>query len=199
MPLAPSAALQITKAGPANAVAGTNIVYTITVTNAGPSDATGVTVADPTPPGLTFVANAGDCTTAFPCNLGTLPAGATRTITATFAIPSGYTTPNPIANTATVSSLTPPVVSTSATTNTPLAAPVTDLHITKTNGVDGVVAGRPTTYTITVTNPLGPSDAIGATVTDTFPADADRRDVDLCRHRGRHLRGHREAATSTRR
>ena len=66
--------------------------------------------------------------------------------------------------------LTPPAVSTSATTNTPLAAPVTDLHITKTNGVDGVVAGLPTTYTITVTNPLGPSDAIGATVTDTFPA-----------------------------
>ena len=169
VPLAPSAALQITKAGPANAVAGTNIVYTITVTNAGPSDAIGVTLADPTPPGLTFVSNAGDCTTAFPCNLGTLPAGATRTITATFAVPSGYTTPNPIANTATVSSLTPPAVSTSATTNTPLAAPVTDLHITKTNGVDGVVAGRPTTYTITVTNPLGPSDAIGATVTDTFP------------------------------
>ena len=99
-----------------------------------------------------------------------MPPGATRTITATFAIPSGYTTPNPIANTATVSSPTPPAISTSATTNTPLAAPVTDLHITKTNGVDGVVAGRPTTYTITVTNPLGPSDAIGATVTDTFPA-----------------------------
>ena len=58
----------------------------------------------------------------------------------------------------------------SATTTTPVAAPVTDLHITKTNGVNGVVAGLPTTYTITVTNPLGPSDAIGATVTDTFPA-----------------------------
>ena len=102
--LTPSADLQITKAGPATAVAGTNVVYTITVTNAGPSDATGVTLTDPTPPGLTFVSNAGDCTTAFPCNLGTVPAGATRTITATFAIPSGYTTPNPIVNTATVSS-----------------------------------------------------------------------------------------------
>ena len=129
----------------------------------------GVTVADPTPPGLTFVSNAGDCTTVFPCNLGALPAGATRTITATFAVPSGYTTPNPIANTATVSSPTPPVVSTSATTNTPVGAPVTDLHITNTNGVNGVVAGLPTTYTITVTNPLGPSDASGATVTDVFP------------------------------
>ena len=168
--LTPSADLQITKEGPATAVAGTNVVYTITVTNAGPSDATGVTLADPTPPGLTFVSNAGDCTTAFPCNLGTLPPAATRTITATFAVPSGYTTPNPIVNTATVTSATPPAISTSATTNTPVAAPVTDLHITKTNGVDGVVAGLPTTYTITVTNPLGPSDASGATVTDTFPA-----------------------------
>jgi uncharacterized repeat protein (TIGR01451 family) len=133
-------------------VAGTNVVYTITVTNAGPSDATGVTLTDPTPPGLTFVSNAGDCTTAFPCNLGTVPAGATRTITATFGIPSGYTTPNPIANTATVSSPTPPTISTSATTNTPVATPLTDLHITKTNGVNGVVAGLPTTYTITLTN-----------------------------------------------
>ena len=169
--LTPSADLQITKAGPANAVAGTNVVYTITVTNAGPSDATGVTLADPTPPGLTFVSNAGDCTTAFPCNLGTLPAAATRTITATFAIPSGYTTPDPIANTATVSSTTPDAAAgnNSATATTSLAAAVTDLHITKTNGVNGVVAGLPTTYTITVTNPLGPSDASGATVTDTFP------------------------------
>ena len=53
--LTPSADLHIAKEGPLNAVAGTNVVYTITVTNAGPSDATGVTLADPTPPGLTFV------------------------------------------------------------------------------------------------------------------------------------------------
>ena len=169
--LTPSADVQVTKSGPATAVAGTNVVYTITVTNAGPSDATGVTLADPTPPGLTFVSNAGDCTTAFPCNLGTLPPAATRTITATFAIPSGYTTPDPIANTATVSSPTPDAAAgnNSATATTSLGTAVTDLHITKTNGVNGVVAGLPTTYTITITNPLGPSDASGATVTDTFP------------------------------
>ena len=126
--LTPSATLQIAKDGPANAVAGTNVVYSITVTNAGPSDATGVTLADPTPPGLTFVSNAGDCTIAFPCDLGTLPPAATRTITATFAVPSGYTTPNPIVNTATVSSATPPAVPQSATTSTPVAAAVTDLQ-----------------------------------------------------------------------
>ncbi len=46
---------------------------------------------------------------------------------------------------------------------------MTDLHLTKTNGVNAVVAGETTTYTITITNPLGPSDASGATVTDAFP------------------------------
>ena len=169
--LTPSADLQITKAGPATAVAGTNIVYAITVTNSGPSDAAGVVVSDATPTGLTFVSNTGGCTTVFPCGLGVVPAGATRTITATFAVPSGYTTPNPIVNTATVTSATPDAATgnNSATTNTPVAAAITDLRITKSNGVNGVIAGQTTTYTITITNPTGPSDATGATVTDTFP------------------------------
>ncbi len=57
--LTPSADLQITKAGPATAVPGTNVVYTITVTNSGPSDAAGVVVGDATPTGLTFVSNTG--------------------------------------------------------------------------------------------------------------------------------------------
>ncbi len=149
--LTPSADLQITKAGPANAVAGTTLVYTITVTNAGPSDATGVTLADPTPvrpdvcrerrelhDGVSLQSRHG------------AHRGDTH-VTATFAIPSGYTTPDPIANTATVSSTTPDAASgnNSATATTSLAAAVTDLHITKTNGVNGVIAGETTTYTIT--------------------------------------------------
>jgi uncharacterized repeat protein (TIGR01451 family) len=48
-------------------VPGTNAVYTITVTNAGPSSADGVVVADAMPAGLLFVSNTGDCVTAFPC------------------------------------------------------------------------------------------------------------------------------------
>ena len=86
----------------------------------------------------------------------------------------------------------------SATTNTPVGAPVTDLHITKTNGVNGVVAGRPTTYTITITNPLGPSDASGATVTDTFPATLTGVTWTCAGTGRRHLRRRRAAATSTR-
>ncbi|MBL8998972.1 MAG: DUF11 domain-containing protein, partial [Gemmatimonadetes bacterium] len=106
-PLTPEADLDISKTGPATAIAGTNVSYTVVVTNAGPSDAVATSVSDPTPTGLTFVSNTGDCVTAYPCALGTLPAGATRTITTTYAIPPAYTTPDPIVNIATVSSATP--------------------------------------------------------------------------------------------
>ena len=169
--LLPSADVQIGKTGPAQATAGTNITYTITVTNAGPSDAASVSVADPTPTGLTFVSNAGDCTTAFPCSLGTIPPGVSRAITSTFAVPAGYTTPDPIVNPATVSSVTPDPApgNNTATAMTAIAAPVMNLGITKTNGASTVVPGTVTTYTITVSN-AGPSNAIGATVIDNLPA-----------------------------
>ncbi|MGG6461835.1 OmpA family protein [Solilutibacter silvestris] len=49
-------------------------------------------------------------------------------------------------------------------TDTDTVTPVADLVVTKTNNVNGVTAGQPTTYTITVTN-NGPS-ASTATVTD---------------------------------
>ena len=108
-PVTPMADLAVTKTLPAplRAVPGTNQVFIVTVTNQGPSNAADVVVTDPTPPGLTFVSNTGACTTPFPCNLGTLAAGASRTITATYFVPPSYRTPDPIVNTATVSSTTP--------------------------------------------------------------------------------------------
>ena len=171
VPLTPAADLQISKAGPASAVAGTNVVYTTVVTNAGPSNAVSVTVADPTPPGLTFVSNAGGCTTVFPCALGTLAPGAVATITTTYAIPSGYVAPDPITNTAVVASATPDpaAANNSSTATTALGDAVTDLRVTKTNGVSSLVPGQTTTYTITLTN-NGPTDAIGARLQDVFPA-----------------------------
>ena len=45
-----------------------------------------------------------------------------------------------------------------------------DLGITKDNGLTAAIPGDPVSYTITVTN-AGPDDAIGARVTDSFPAD----------------------------
>ena len=90
------------------------------MTNGGPSDASGAIVDDPTPPGLTFVSNAGDCMTAFPCALGTIPTGDVRTITSTFNVPLNYLAVNPIVNTASVTSTTsdPVLANNTATTAT---------------------------------------------------------------------------------
>ena len=141
-------------------------------------------VADPTPPGLTFVSNAGDCTTAFPCALGTLPAGATRTITATFAIPPGYTTPDPIANTATVSSPTPDAAAGNNSAPRPrqLGAPVTDLHITKTNGVNGVVRRPDDDLHDHGHEPARAKRRDRRHGHRRLPGGADRRDVDVHGH-----------------
>jgi uncharacterized repeat protein (TIGR01451 family)/fimbrial isopeptide formation D2 family protein len=167
VPIVSSADLGIVKTGPANAIPGTNVVYTLVVTNAGPSDASAVVVSDPTPANLTFVSNAGACATPFPCSLLTLPSGGTRTITTTFAVPAGYTAPSPITNTATVSSATPDP-NPANDTSTALTSVAADLVVTKIVEYP-VTAGAPATYRIVVTN-NGPSVATNVVLTDPLPA-----------------------------
>ncbi|MEO8053919.1 MAG: hypothetical protein ABI768_02120 [Acidobacteriota bacterium] len=170
-----SADLAIVKTGPANAIPGNNVVYTLLVTNNGPSDAAAVVVVDPTPPNLTFVSNAGACVTPFPCALGTVPAGASRTITTTFAIPAGYTTPSPIVNAASVSSATPdPNPANDASTASTSVA--TDLRVVKS-----VLAPTPgysdfIDFVMVVTN-LGPSTATGVILTDPLPTNVTYQTV----------------------
>lgn len=163
-----SADLSITKSGPASLAPGQNIVYTIAVTNSGPSTATGVVVTDPTPSGLTFVSNSGACTSPFPCNLGTLNSGQTATITATFNVPAGYGSSS-IVNTASVSSSVtdsnPPNNSATAVTSTTQQA---DVSITK-SGPTSVTAGQNIVYTIVVSN-AGPLTANNVFVDDPTPA-----------------------------
>src|SRR5262249_40124425 len=121
--MTPSADVRVSLSGPVQATAGTSVTYTITVTNAGPSDAASVTLSDPTPTGLTFVSASGACSGGFPCSLGPIVAGAAaQIITATFAVPAGFTAPDPIVNTATASSTTsdPATGNNSATASTAL-------------------------------------------------------------------------------
>jgi uncharacterized repeat protein (TIGR01451 family)/fimbrial isopeptide formation D2 family protein len=162
-----SADLAVTKAGPATVVSGGNVVYTITIQNNGPSDAAGVMLADPLPPGLSFVSNAGDCTTAFPCSLGTIPAGQTRTITSTLLVPASYSTPEVITNTATVSSTTddPNPGNNVSTTQASAGA---DIIVTKTADNTQPRGGQIVTFTITTRN-AGPNNATGVQVTDQMP------------------------------
>jgi len=102
-----SADLRLELTGPASATPPSHLAYAIVVTNHGPSDAAGVVVSDPEPPGLTFVPHDGRCGTALPCPLGTVRAGKSRTFGVVFALTEDYVGPDPIANVATVTTTTP--------------------------------------------------------------------------------------------
>ncbi|HSP16518.1 MAG TPA: hypothetical protein VLV78_17370 [Thermoanaerobaculia bacterium] len=144
-------------------IAGTNVTYNIVVSNAGPSDAPGVTVFDTPGAGLTFVSNSGACTTAFPCSLATIPAGGSVTIVSTFALASNAT--GTVTNSATATATGDPTpgnnssgaVSAAVTTNS-------DVAVTKSISTP-VTPGGNATFTVTVKN-FGPSDATGVVVTD---------------------------------
>jgi uncharacterized repeat protein (TIGR01451 family) len=79
--------LAITKSGsPASQIGLGNITWTMVVTNLGPSTDTGVKVSDPMPAGNTYVSSTttqGTCTggAILNCDIGTMAAGATVTIT----------------------------------------------------------------------------------------------------------------------
>jgi uncharacterized repeat protein (TIGR01451 family) len=104
-PIPPKKAdLSVTKTGPAFVQSGGTITYVITVKNAGPANATNVTVNDPLPAGETLVSatpSQGTCGDTVTCNLGSIASGgsATVTIVATVTAASGST----ICNTAKVS------------------------------------------------------------------------------------------------
>ncbi len=177
--LAPQADLAITKTdGVTSATPGGSVTYTITASNAGPSNAPGASVADTFPASLTCTwtcvgAGGGTCTASGSGNIGdtvNLPSGGSVTYTASCNISAAAT--GTLSNTATVSApggVTDPTPGNNSATDSDTLAGSADLSITKTDGVTSVTAGGSTTYTITASN-AGPSNATGATVADTFPA-----------------------------
>ncbi|MFN7940396.1 MAG: GEVED domain-containing protein [Thermoanaerobaculia bacterium] len=178
--LSPQADVSITKTdGVASVDAGSNTTYTITASNAGPSDAPNAGVADTFPAEITGVAwtcvgaGGGTCAASGSGNLSqsvSLPAGGSVTFTAVASV-SGSATGS-LVNTATVSSgagVTDPAPGNNSATDTDTINPVADLAISKSDGTTTVVPGLATAYTIVASN-AGPATATGATVADTFPA-----------------------------
>jgi uncharacterized repeat protein (TIGR01451 family) len=146
---------------------GRRLAYTITVTNAGPADATAVVVDGATPPGLVFVSSAGDCASAFPCSLDAIAAGQTKTIIALFDVPPGYAGANPIVETFAVAAATldPNPATNAATVATAVGQPSADLTVAK-RGPAETYRGAEIVYSITVTN-NGPSGVRAVQVADT--------------------------------
>jgi uncharacterized repeat protein (TIGR01451 family) len=172
-----TADLAITKSGPSTANPNTDVTYTITVTNNGPSDAQSVTITDVLPAGTTFVSESQTTGPVFTCI--TPAAGGTGTISCSIAtlIATSSATFSVVlhAGSATFSN----VVSVSSATSDPNplnnnASVLTginsaDLALTKTADAPLLFGGQQITYTIVVTN-NGPSTATSVVVTDQLPA-----------------------------
>src|SRR5436305_934431 len=177
--LGASADLSITKTdGVTTATAGGSVTYTITASNAGPSNAPGSTVADTFPASLTCTwtcvgAGGGTCTASGSGNVNdtvNLPSGGSVTYTASCTISASAT--GSLSNTATVAApggVTDPTPGNNSATDVDALGASADLAITKTDGVTTATPGGSVTYTITASN-AGPSNAPGSTVADTFPA-----------------------------
>jgi len=129
-----SADLAITKtATPNPVIAGQGVVYTLTVTNNGPSQAQNVTAQDVLSLNLTFVSaspSAGTTWTAPNWTIGTLASGASATLSIVATVNAGFT--GTIGNTATVSSSTPdPVMANNTATKSITvnpAVPISNLY-----------------------------------------------------------------------
>ncbi|MFN8470910.1 MAG: DUF11 domain-containing protein [Anaerolineae bacterium] len=172
--------IQITKTPDASSVsAGDNIGFTITVTNSGAGDATGVTLTDtlPTNPGLSWTIGtptgsggytppANACSTSggvLTCNFGTMTAGSSVSVHITS--PTTSATCGEVDNTASVTTTNDG----SASADTKLVVNCPDLTVTKTAANSPINAGDTASFSLVVSN-IGAGTARSVTLNDTLPS-----------------------------
>lgn len=158
-------------------VAGSNLTYTITVTNLltatdGGRSASGVRISNSLPAGLTYVsasASQGTCSHSAGvviCDLGTL----TNLTRATASIVVKPTVAGPIDNTIAVHANGPDADFTdNMVTVTTTVLPSADLEVLLAESQDPITVGDNLTYTLTVTN-NGPAEATLVRLTNNLPA-----------------------------
>jgi uncharacterized repeat protein (TIGR01451 family)/uncharacterized delta-60 repeat protein len=172
----PAADLVVTLSGSANpVVVGSNLTYTIVVTNFGPASATDVLVTDSLPPTVTLVsAVASQGGPATPngigqvtCNFGTLAKDGVATLTI-IVQPAAL---GSITNSVTVSAdqADPYLADNTASLGTTVVSPSADLALSMAGAPDPVVVGNPLVYTLTISNE-GPATATSVRLTNTLPA-----------------------------
>jgi len=167
-----SADLSISKIESADpVVAGDTLVYTVTVSNDGPSSALNVVVTDTLPAEVTLISTTGcaeDPSGAPTCSLGTIASGADVQFVIETMVDIGAH--GVFTNTAVVASTTydPDLGNNQTAISTTIQS--ADLSISKIESADPVVAGDTLVYTVTVSN-NGPDSALNVVVTDTLPAE----------------------------
>ena len=175
VPVGASADLSVEKtASPSPVQAGGLLTYRITVSNAGPSAAENVALADAVPPELLdpeFSVQDGIVFAPWtsPYVIGALPAGASFVVTIR-GIVAPSTPAGSLSNTAVLSSTTPDPDPDNNTDTVEVPVEVSaDVAVFKTASTSPAVPGQPFGYVVTVTN-AGPSDAQGVTLIDAVTA-----------------------------
>ena len=158
--------------------AGEEMDFTLTVTNNGPSDATGVTVEDVLPANLTFVSADDPCVEAsgtVTCAIGDLAAGDSVELSLRVEVDPDETVE--VSNTATVDSTTPD--SNQANDESTATKPVgvqANVVVEKSAPAAPVLQNTSFDYVIQVSN-AGVSAATDVTVSDPLPAGVTYEDV----------------------
>jgi uncharacterized repeat protein (TIGR01451 family) len=163
-------------AQPATVTIGANVTYTVTVTNAGPDNASVVTLTDNLPPGATvdsITPVGGTYTvsgTVVTVNFGTLTVGATDTLTIVVT-PTKTGTAVDSASVATSYSYDPNPSNNSGSATANVVPLEADLAVSATVQPGQVVIGGNVTYLVTLIN-NGPNTANGITLSDSLPSGA---------------------------
>lgn len=173
-PAATDLSVKLTSAA-STVVQGSNITYTVTVTNHGPWAATGIRVTNAIPAGSVFATatpSVGSVSTnsgAVVWTIGSLTKDASAT--ASIVVVANTLGAAQAISTAIGVESDPNLLNSSATNTTTVVAPSADLAIGLTDSPDPlyIVSGSSLTYTITVTN-FGPATANAVSVTNTLPA-----------------------------
>lgn len=175
-PVIPTADLSISQTDtPDPVVVGNPLIYTITVKNNGPSEATGVTFTDTLPSGVSLksaTSSQGNCSPSgqiITCALGDLSAGTTTTVTLTVTPSSRGTSTN--AAEVSGNETDPDNANNRSQIQTTVTAPTSqraDLAASLTATSETVMVSQHLTATLTITN-HGPDAAADVAVTGTLP------------------------------
>ena len=173
----PGSILSITmSASPNPVLVFSNEVYTMSISNAGPSDAQGVVISQSLPPGFAFITTsnypvqATVSGTNLTLSFGFIPVYGTAVV----SVVTMPTIPGLATSVATVGStaVNPNPVNNTASASTMVDLPTADLSVSMTAFPTSLLQGGQVTFTIVVTN-NGPFAATGVVLTNLLPANVN--------------------------